>query len=81
LTRRFGRAVDDRCDLVEWHTEHVVQNEGESFGGAQRLEDDEQGEPDRVGQQRLVLGVGAVGSVDDRLGQVHGQGLFPLRAA
>ena len=71
LARRLGRAVDDRRDLVERHGEHVVQHEREPLGRRQRLEHDEQREPDRVGQQRLVLGVGAVGAVDDRLGQAQ----------
>ena len=57
--RRRG-AVEDPRDLVEGHGEHVVQHEREPLGRAQRLEHDEQREADRVGQQRLVLGVGAV---------------------
>ena len=71
LARRLGGAVDDRRDLVEGHREDVVQHERKPLGRAQRLEHDEQRKPDRVGQQRLVLGVGAVDAVDDRLGQVH----------
>ena len=37
--------------------EHVVQHEREPLGGRERLEHDEQREPDRVGEQRLLLRV------------------------
>ena len=57
LTSRGRRASDDRGDLLERHPEHVVQDEGEALGRCQRLEHDEQREPDRVGQQRLVVRV------------------------
>ena len=68
LPRRGRGAPDDGRDLVERHAEHVVQHEREPLGGRQRLEHDEQREPDRVGQQRLVLGVDPVrrGSRSDR---------------
>ena len=69
LARGRGRAVDDRGDLVERHAEHVVQHEGEALGGGQRVEDDEQGEPDRVGQLGLVGRVGVLAGGEDRLGQ------------
>ena len=52
-----GRAVDDRCDLVERQPEQVVQHEGQPLGRRERLEHDEQREADRVGEQRFVLGV------------------------
>ena len=57
LAGRVRGAADDRGDLVEGHGEHVVQHEGEPLGRRQRVEHDEQREADRVGQQRLVLGV------------------------
>ena len=57
LPRRGGRAAHDGCDLVERQVEHVVQHERHPLGGRQRLEHHQQREPDRVGQQRLVLGV------------------------
>jgi hypothetical protein len=41
LSRRGRRAVDDRCDLVERHGEHVVQHEGEPLGRLERVEYDE----------------------------------------
>ena len=68
LARRGRRPADDRRDLVEGHGEHVVQHERETLGGRQRLEHDEQRQPDGVGQQRLVLGIDAVRAADDRLG-------------
>ena len=54
-------APDDRRDLVERHGEHVVQHEGDALGGRQRVEHDQQGEADGVGQQRLLLGIGRRG--------------------
>ena len=43
-------------DLVERHGEHVVQHEREAFCRVQSLEDDLQRDPDRVREQRFVLG-------------------------
>jgi uncharacterized protein YjbJ (UPF0337 family) len=71
LARRLGRAVDDRRDLVEGHREDVVEHEREALGRAERVEHDEQCDADRVGQQRLVLGVGPVRRVDDGVGHVR----------
>ena len=71
LTRGGGGAVDHRPDLVERHGEHVVQDEGQPLGGGERLEHDQQREPDRVGEQRLVLRVDGVGAVDQRVGEAH----------
>ena len=59
LPRRRRRPADDRGDLVERHGEHVVQHEGDPFGGRQRVEDDEHREPDRVAQQGFLLGIDA----------------------
>jgi hypothetical protein len=58
-----------------------VQNERQALGGRQGLQDDEQREADRVGQQRLVLGVHAGGVGDDRVGDVHMARLERLLAA
>ena len=61
-------ALDDRRDLLERDAEHVVQHEREPLGGRQRLEHDEQREPDRVGEQRLAArGRWLASSVHDRL--------------
>ena len=73
-------SADDLRDLLERHREHVVQHEGEALRGRQRVEDDEQGEPDRVGEQRLLLGV-VLGVDDDRLGQPRARVLLAPRAA
>jgi hypothetical protein len=40
LPRRLWRALHDRGDLLEWHGEHVVQDECQSFGRGQRFEYD-----------------------------------------
>jgi hypothetical protein len=58
-----------------------VQDEREPLGRVQRLEDHEQRQADGVGQQRLVLEVGAVGAVDDRLGHMSVQGLLVPRSS
>jgi hypothetical protein len=55
----FG-AVESGTDVGEWHAEHVVQHEREPLGGSQRVEHHEQREPDRVGEERFLLGVDAV---------------------
>ena len=67
LARRVGAAVDDRGDLIEGHPEGVVQDEGEPFRRPERFEHHQEGEADRIGDQRLVLGIGAVDRVDDRV--------------
>ena len=46
-----------RRDLVERDREDVVEDEGDSLGRGQRVEHDEQRQPDRVGEEGLVLGV------------------------
>jgi hypothetical protein len=76
LPRRGWGALDDRRDLIEWHGEDVVEDEGEPLGGSERVEDDEQRQPDRVGEQRLLLGVDAVLGADDRVGHVRAERLL-----
>jgi hypothetical protein len=44
-----------------------VQHEGQAFGRRQRLQHHEQRESNRVRDERLVLGIGAVGRADDTL--------------
>ena len=58
-----------------------MQDEREPLGGLERLEDNEQREPDGVGQERLVLRVGAVGAVDDRLREAHVERFLTPRPA
>ena len=62
LPGRGRGAVQDRGDLLERHGEHVVQHERQPLGRGQRVQHHQQRQPDRVGQQRLVLGVAAVGA-------------------
>jgi hypothetical protein len=81
LPCRLRRAVDDRRDLVEGHGENVVQHEGEPLGRRQRLQHDEQRQADRVRQQCLVLRVGPVGAVDDRVGQANAERLLAPHVA
>jgi hypothetical protein len=57
LAGGWSVASDDRGDLLERHAEHVVQHERDALGGRERVENDEQREPDRLGERRLVLGV------------------------
>jgi hypothetical protein len=52
-------------------TRGSVQDERQPLGGGQGLEHDLQREPDRVGQQRLILGAAPVRTADDRVGHVH----------
>jgi hypothetical protein len=58
-----------------------VQDERQALGGRQRLQHDEQRQTDRVGQQRLVLGVHAGGVGDDRIGDADLARLERLLAA
>jgi hypothetical protein len=48
-----------------------VQHEGEPLGGVQRLQHHQQGEPDGVGDQRLVRRVERVLGADDGIGDVR----------
>ncbi len=81
LPRRRRCPTDDRPDLVERHREHVVQDEGDAFGRRQRVQDDEQGEPDRVAQQRLLLGIEAGLGAHDRVRDVGLEGRLAARPA
>src|SRR5829696_1684845 len=60
LPRGVGSAPNDGSDLVEGHGEHVMQHEGEPLGGSQGLQNDQQRQADRVGQQRFVLRVAPI---------------------
>ena len=90
-TRRRARLASCRAASGERSTIGAISSKGTAnmscstnasrSAGVERLQHDEQREPDRVGQQRLVLGVGAVGAVDDRLGHVDAQRLLAPRVA
>ena len=58
-----------------------MQDEGKAFGRGERFEHDQERKPDRVGEERLVLGVGAVGGIDDRVGHAHVERLLAPRPA
>jgi hypothetical protein len=79
LPCRGRGAAHDGGDLVEGHGAHVVQHEREPLGGGQRVEDHQQRETDRVGQQRFMLGIDPVRAADDRVGQVHAHRLLGPR--
>ena len=53
-----GGAFHDRRDLGERHPEHVVQHERQPFRRLERLQDDEQRQAHRVGEQALPSGSG-----------------------
>ncbi len=48
-----------------------MQHERHALGGAQCLEHDQQGQPDRVGDERLLLGVGTVAEAHDGVGHMN----------
>ena len=58
LPGRHGRAPHDGRDVIERKIEHVVEDERHPLGRRQCLENNEQGDADRVGQQQLPLGLG-----------------------
>ncbi len=76
LPCRHRRPPHDRGDLVERHAKDVVQDKGEPLGGVQRLQDDQQGRTDRVGQQRFLLGIGAARAAHNRPRRVRIQWCF-----
>ena len=81
LPRRGRGPLDHRGDLLERHRKHVVQHEREPLGRRQRLEHHQQRQSDRVGQQRFLLGVAPGFVADDRVGDVHVEGLLAPRLA
>ena len=64
-------ALDHRRDLVERHGEHVVQHERQPLGRGERVQHDQQRQPDRVGEQRLLLGVAGRSAVTIGSGTWH----------
>src|SRR5262249_59946862 len=59
LPGRRWRALNYRSDLIERHPEYVVEHEREPLRRGKRLEDHQQGQPDRVGHDYLPLRVSA----------------------
>jgi hypothetical protein len=76
LLGRRRSPADHGRDIPERHLERVVQDERQPLVRRQRVEHDQQGQADRVGQQRLLLGLGFPLLADDRVGQVHGEWLL-----
>ena len=81
LSRRLCGTADDRRDLLERHGEHVVQHEGEAFRRRQPVEHDEQREPDRIREERFLLGAAPARAGRDRLRRVRGERLLAPRLA
>jgi hypothetical protein len=50
-----------------------VQHEGEPLGWRERVQHDQQGQADRVGQHRLVLRAAGVLRTEDGVGHVHAE--------
>ena len=69
LAGRRRRAIDNRRDLLERDPEHVVKNVCKPLRRRQRLEHDEQREPNGVRQHGLLLGPGGLICGEDRLRQ------------
>ena len=67
-TRRRARLASCRAlsasapisDLVEGDGKHVVQDERQPLGWLQHLQNDEQRQADRVGQQRFLFGIDSI---------------------
>jgi hypothetical protein len=56
------------------HREPVVQHQRQTFRRRQRVQDDQQREPDGVGQERLVLGLHPGLGTDHGIGEVGSSG-------
>ena len=79
LACRARGTPDDGPDLVEGQVEHVVQHERDPLGGGQRLQDHQQREADRIGEQHLLLGARRFLAAHGRLGHVHAHRLLAPR--
>lgn len=55
LPRRLRCPSDDRGDFIEGHVEHVAQHKCNALCRWQRIEQDQQGHADRIGEHRLFL--------------------------
>ncbi len=65
LPRRLGRPSDDRGDVVKRHVEHVVQHKCNALRRRQRIEQDQQGHANRIGENRFFLGAFAGSDCDN----------------
>ena len=55
LPRRLRCPSDDRGDVIEGHVEHVVQHKCNALCRWQRIEQDQEGHADRIGEHCLFL--------------------------
>ena len=69
----FGERPRDGGDLVEEHGEHVVEYERQPLGRCEGVQDDQERQPDPLGQEGLVLWVGPVLGAIGRVGQAGAQ--------
>ena len=69
LPGRGRGAANDLGDLVERDGEDVVEDERQALGRGQRLEDDQQREPDRIGEDGVAFGALLEIGAHDRLRQ------------
>ena len=69
LSRRLG-TVQSRGDVREWHRKDIMQHEGKSLRRRQRVEHHQKCKPNRVGEQRFLLGVDADAHSHHRVGHV-----------
>jgi hypothetical protein len=76
LPGRRLRAADQRGDLLEGQVEQVVEHEGDPLGRGQGVEHDQQGQTDRVGQQRLLVRLERPLGADHGIGEAQAQGLL-----
>ncbi len=81
LPRRRRGPTDHWRDFIERQLKQVMEDEREPLGWGQGVEYDEEGEADRVGQQRLLLGMDIPPGADDGIGDVDFEGLLPSDAA
>ena len=68
-------------DLLKWQREHVMENKGQTLGGSQGIEYDEQSQPDRVGKQRLALWSEFSNWADDGIRKMRVEGLLTSKIA
>jgi hypothetical protein len=66
----FG-AIEQRRDIRERHFEHVVKHERKPLRRGQRVKNDEQREPNRIGEQSFLLRVEVLAECDDGVGDVE----------
>jgi hypothetical protein len=71
LPRGFRGASHNGGNLGVGEPEQVVQNEGKALCWSQGVQHNQEGKPDRVGEERLVLGLHLTLRADDRIRQMR----------